>query len=116
MHGFSPAPAAKLGIGFLLRDIYDLFTVTQPKFSLISGHDTTIFPILAALGVFDGLWPPYAARIVFELYSTVRLKLSSLFHLFFQYFPLCTPVSFHSTDPRIPGERRKCGAHGVQPK
>jgi hypothetical protein len=76
---FSHDSAAKVGIGFLLQDIYNLFTAPapRPKFSLISGHDTTLFPILTALGVFDGLWPHYAGRIVFELYSTVRATHSS---------------------------------------
>lgn len=41
------------------------------KLSVFSGHDTVIAPVLAALGVYHGAlcyWPPYASRIVFELY------------------------------------------------
>jgi len=32
-------------------------------------HDTTVYPLLAALGVGDHEWPSYAARIVLELWS-----------------------------------------------
>ena len=34
---------------------------------LYAGHDTVVAPLLAALGIFDGKWPPLASRIVFEL-------------------------------------------------
>eukprot|EP01063_Lacrimia_lanifica_P005131 TRINITY_DN12951_c0_g1_i1.p1 TRINITY_DN12951_c0_g1~~TRINITY_DN12951_c0_g1_i1.p1 ORF type:complete len:469 (+),score=100.85 TRINITY_DN12951_c0_g1_i1:95-1501(+) len=35
---------------------------------LFFGHDTVIAPVLAALGVFDCKWPPYASRLAFELW------------------------------------------------
>lgn len=38
---------------------------------MYSGHDTVIAPVLASLGVYEGslcAWPPYASRIVFELW------------------------------------------------
>ncbi len=39
-----------------------------PLFLLYSGHDDgPIIPVLAALGVFDGSWPPYASMISLEL-------------------------------------------------
>ena len=38
------------------------------KFVIHSGHDTTIIPLLSAMGVFDGEWPPYASHIFFELW------------------------------------------------
>lgn len=31
------------------------------------GHDSTIVPVLAALGIYDDVWPPYASNIVVEL-------------------------------------------------
>ena len=38
--------------------------------SLVSAHDTTLIPILIALGVFEsGVWPDYASSIIFELYA-----------------------------------------------
>jgi Histidine phosphatase superfamily (branch 2) len=42
------------------------------KLSLYSGHDTVIAPVLAALGLYNDdlcIWPPYASRIVFELWQ-----------------------------------------------
>jgi hypothetical protein len=46
-------------------------------FTLYSGHDTVIAPVLAALGIFDHscTWPPYASRIAFELWKS-NLKLA----------------------------------------
>lgn len=44
------------------------------KLSLYSGHDTVIAPVLAALGLYSDdlcIWPPYASRIVFELWQRV---------------------------------------------
>lgn len=40
----------------------------RPKFALWSGHDTTVMPLLAALGVHDGKWAPYAANFVVEVW------------------------------------------------
>ena len=34
------------------------------------GHDTTILPLLAAWGVWDGHWPTYASLLSIELYET----------------------------------------------
>ncbi|CAM9721245.1 unnamed protein product, partial [Ectocarpus fasciculatus] len=44
------------------------------KFTLYSGHDTVIAPVLAALGVYDRYctWPPYASHIAFELWKNAR--------------------------------------------
>ena len=39
------------------------------KFILYSGHDSTIEPLAAAIGVSNGMWPKYASRLVFELYA-----------------------------------------------
>ena len=36
---------------------------------MYSGHDSTVYPVLAALGIFEERWPPYAADICFELYK-----------------------------------------------
>jgi len=43
--------------------------VSMPKFVLYSGHDSTIEPLAAAVGVSNGMWPRYASRLVFELYA-----------------------------------------------
>jgi acid phosphatase len=45
---------------------------SEEKLSIFSGHDTVIAPVLAALGVYKDelcVWPPYASRIVFELWE-----------------------------------------------
>ena len=46
----------------------------MPKFMLFSGHDTSVGPLLAALGVFDGTWPPYASHVSLELYVNSSTK------------------------------------------
>ena len=38
------------------------------KLNLYSGHDTTLLPLLSALGIDISNWPPYASNIIFELY------------------------------------------------
>jgi len=39
------------------------------RFSLHSGHDTSVAPLAAMLGFYDQRWPKYAANIVIELYE-----------------------------------------------
>ncbi|KAM9343506.1 lysophosphatidic acid phosphatase type 6 [Pholidichthys leucotaenia] len=45
---------------------------SQPnrKLFLYSAHDTTLFPCLMALGIFDMKWPPYAAELTLELHQS----------------------------------------------
>ena len=45
------------------------------KFVLYSGHDMTITPLKTALGFNEGLHPPFASRIVFELYNYLPTNL-----------------------------------------
>jgi hypothetical protein len=44
----------------------------RARLTLFSGHDTVIAPVLEGLGLYEGgsrcKWPPYAARIAFELW------------------------------------------------
>jgi len=42
-----------------------------PKLTLVSGHDTTLIPILASLGsrVYDQKWPPYASMVILEIHK-----------------------------------------------
>jgi len=42
------------------------------KFVLYSGHDSTIEPLAAAIGISNGDWPKYASRLVFELYAPTK--------------------------------------------
>ncbi|XP_064008347.1 lysophosphatidic acid phosphatase type 6 [Pogoniulus pusillus] len=39
------------------------------KLILYAAHDTTLFPLLVALGTFDHKWPCYAADVALELYQ-----------------------------------------------
>lgn len=41
-----------------------------PHFVLYSGHDLTLTPLLHVLGIYDGIWPPYASRIVIEMFRS----------------------------------------------
>ncbi|CAH1251439.1 ACP6 [Branchiostoma lanceolatum] len=47
-------------------------TENSHKLHLYSGHDTTLIPLLKALGVFDDRWPPYAAHVTVELYQDAK--------------------------------------------
>ena len=42
---------------------------TRPRAYLYSGHDSTIMPLLAALGKEVDHWPPYLSNFVFELWE-----------------------------------------------
>lgn len=51
---------------------------TESKITVFSGHDTVIGSVLGSLGVFkDDIckWPPYASRIVYEVYRNQESKL-----------------------------------------
>ncbi|XP_064921235.1 lysophosphatidic acid phosphatase type 6 isoform X2 [Columba livia] len=39
------------------------------KLILYASHDTTLIPLLVAMGTFDNKWPPYAADVTLELYQ-----------------------------------------------
>ncbi|XP_072277661.1 lysophosphatidic acid phosphatase type 6 [Pyxicephalus adspersus] len=39
------------------------------KLFLYASHDVTLIPLLMALGIFDGKWPPYASDLTLELYQ-----------------------------------------------
>ncbi|XP_030119228.4 lysophosphatidic acid phosphatase type 6 isoform X2 [Taeniopygia guttata] len=39
------------------------------KLFLYAAHDSTLIPLLLALGTFDNKWPPYAADVTLELYQ-----------------------------------------------
>ncbi|NXS63397.1 PPA6 phosphatase, partial [Brachypteracias leptosomus] len=44
------------------------------KLILYACHDTTLIPLLVALGTFDRKWPPYAADVTLELYQHGQSK------------------------------------------
>ena len=55
----------------LLRHRAQGKSIDDTLFTLYSGHDTVIAPVLAGLGVYDKfcIWPRYASRIAFELWK-----------------------------------------------
>jgi len=42
-------------------------STTPPKFLLYSSHDTSLIPIMASLGIWDGHWPAFGSTLGFEL-------------------------------------------------
>ncbi|CAM9953409.1 unnamed protein product [Pylaiella littoralis] len=40
---------------------------STPKLAIFSGHDSTLVPILAALKIYDDVWPPYASYISLDV-------------------------------------------------
>ena len=65
---------SKLGIGPFMKELLDNMRArvqgsSALRFGLFLGHDTSVLPLLAALGVWEGVWPPYSSLLVFELYE-----------------------------------------------
>jgi len=55
---------------FLVKRFKQIANVeeTYPRFSLFSGHDFTLISVASVLGFWDYQMPPYASRVVFEVY------------------------------------------------
>lgn len=75
----SETEAVRLGIGRLLGEVTETLTKPGKSFSLYSGHDSTVEPLLVALKLFDGKWPNYTSALIFELWEgpdreLVRIK------------------------------------------
>lgn len=76
--------------GDLLRGLDDVVAGDSTlKFSLYSGHDTTVGPLLVALQAFDGIWPHYASNVEFELWSDS--KAGFLVHVMYNLEDLALP-------------------------
>jgi len=63
---------SQIAIASFLKDILNslesVHSGTSPvKFSLYSGHDSTIHPLLMAYQVWDGKWPSYASLVQIEM-------------------------------------------------
>lgn len=55
----------------IVNRFVDMTTGKSPvRFALLSAHDTVVAPLVAALEGFDCRWPPYASRVVFELWES----------------------------------------------
>ena len=71
--------ALQLGIGPLLKEFLKNMQLSIDKSSpvklrLFSGHDTTLMPLLRALGLEESFWTPFGASIILELYEDVSKK------------------------------------------
>eukprot|EP00762_Andalucia_godoyi_P000937 ANDGO_03731.mRNA.1 Counting factor 60 len=102
---FAGQLTARLGMGRVVGDILDsmLFFVNktskapergiQPApWMAWSGHDTTLGPLAIALGVWDGVWPPYATHLIFELLqskSTHKFYVHATYNNVDVVFPTC---------------------------
>jgi hypothetical protein len=65
---------SQAGLGHLLSEIMgymqdSINANSAIKFYLLSGHDSTIMPMMTAFDIWDGQWTPYAAQMTFELYE-----------------------------------------------
>ncbi|KND04209.1 uncharacterized protein SPPG_01642 [Spizellomyces punctatus DAOM BR117] len=88
---FAEGPFAKelvtISIGDWLREIRNLMEAHEQRnedrvhFSLYSGHDTTVAPLLGALGARGRQmnWPPYASNILIELWKQAKVDHEALF-------------------------------------
>ncbi|KAH9586017.1 Lysophosphatidic acid phosphatase type 6 [Schistosoma haematobium] len=71
-------------VHIVLSDLFSLILENMinyqkvPQFHLYSCHDSSIMLLLFGLNVFDGCWPPFAADIIFELYTTASTSSPSL--------------------------------------
>lgn len=65
----------RLGVGSLMGDIKDrAMQVVKGKSTIKVGlfgcHDATIAGLLATMGAFDNMWPPFTSAIAFETFRT----------------------------------------------
>ena len=56
-------------LSYIFRHMEKAVTQSSLKFALYFGHDSSITPLLVSLGFGGSTHPPYASRIVFELYE-----------------------------------------------
>lgn len=63
---------ARLMVGHFANELRDSMAqgnkMGYPRYALFSGHDDTLTPLLAGLGISVDIWPPYASNLVFELW------------------------------------------------
>eukprot|EP00917_Polyrhabdina_sp_WS-2016_P027724 GHVP01059170.1.p1 GENE.GHVP01059170.1~~GHVP01059170.1.p1 ORF type:complete len:503 (+),score=61.62 GHVP01059170.1:12-1520(+) len=81
-----------------------IFSSTVPKLTILSGHDSTITPLVFGLGIDDKHWPCFGSNLTFELFSEcnkrnsdgkeyyVRLKYNDQF--------VTLPEAIKSTHPK----------------
>jgi hypothetical protein len=70
-----------------MKDVYSRIravhqNASTEKAAFFSGHDTTLLPILAALGNSFNIWPPYASLMRIELLTGMQ----DSFFFFLQFY------------------------------
>ncbi|XP_075046202.1 testicular acid phosphatase homolog isoform X2 [Mixophyes fleayi] len=70
---YRPEEKARLTGGILveavIRNFTDAIRKSSPKMVMYSAHDSTILALQGALGVYNGIHPPYASCHIFEFYK-----------------------------------------------
>ena len=67
---YGDEPLNRLAAGRFLRELIEDLTQAEKedvKMLIYSGHDSSLVPILCALGIYDNQWPPYASYLVLEV-------------------------------------------------
>ncbi|KAH8071036.1 acid phosphatase [Aureococcus anophagefferens] len=67
------AAVLRLGAGPLVAELgraRGAAAAETPTLRLMSGHDTTVKPLLVALDMYDHKWPPFCACVALEVYKT----------------------------------------------
>ena len=66
----------RMNNGMLVKELVDSMKksidtskdLDRRRLEIYLGHDTTLIPLLVTLNLYDGIWPPFASTLVFELY------------------------------------------------
>lgn len=85
----------------LEKFMYQQVKLSSPVLALWATHDTTILVLLAALGLWNGQWPPYTDTLVVEVYRETHGEAPASF---FRFLHHGTPLVFPWCERRaIPG-------------
>ena len=69
---FKDAIYNRLAIGRFLFELSNMMHQslngeTSYKMMIFSGHDSTLVPVLSAMGIYDNAWPPYASFLTIDI-------------------------------------------------
>jgi lysophosphatidic acid phosphatase type 6 len=56
----------RMAIGSFVRELLDDILLSSAKMLIYSAHDSSLVPILCALGIYNDTWPPYASYLTLE--------------------------------------------------
>jgi len=99
----------------------DVQAAPPAALSLFSGHDTTVLPLLTALGLWDRAWPPFCAALSFELWMPKTEEeggagagAAPLVRVLFRTAPFAAPHGGGSLPPRRAAERAAAAPDGSE--